>query len=238
MISIPARNSYRLTALFIILILIGVQWGFYRSYTSQFPTFPNATTVIHIHGALLMIWLSLLVVQPMLIYYKKARLHKSIGKVSYVLGPLIIISMFLIGKGAYWRGIEFVSETDMLAALALDSRGLFSFAIFWALAMSYRKTPAAHLRYMIATGILAIGPGVGRGLMASFDFSLYAALSITDLIDLVIIGALLSIDLVRKNDFKPYLLVFSVLLVGKVLWQISYSELWQNFARSYVELLY
>lgn len=238
MLSITARSSYRLTALFIILILIGVQWGFYRSYTSQFPTFANATTVIHIHGALLMIWLSLLVAQPMLIHFKKIKLHRSIGKVSYVLGPLIIISMFLVGKGAYWRGIEVVSETDMLAALALDSRGLFSFAIFWALAMSYRKTPAAHMRYMIATGILAIGPGVGRGLMASFDFSLYAALSTTDLIDLVIIGVLLGVDLVRKNDFKPYLVVFSVLLVGKVLWQISYSDFWQNFAHSYVELLY
>ena len=225
-------------ALFIILILIGVQWGFYQSYTSQFPTFANATTVIHIHGALLMIWLTLLVVQPMLIYYKKAKLHRSLGKVSYVLGPLIIISMFLVGKGSYWRGMEVVSETDMLSNLALDSRGLFSFAIFWALAMSYRKTPAAHMRYMIATGILAIGPGVGRGLMASFDFSLYAALSITDVIDLVIVGVLLGVDLVRKNDFKPYLVVFSVLLVGKVLWQISYSDFWQNFAHSYVELFY
>lgn len=238
MISIPARNSYRLTALFIILILIGVQWGFYRSYTSQFPTFPNVTTVIHIHGALLMVWLSLLVAQPMLIYFKKAKLHRSIGKVAYVLGPLIIISLFLVGKGAYWRGLEFVSETDMLSTLVLDMRGLFSFAIFWALAISYRKTPAAHMRYMIATGILGIGPGVGRGLMASFDFSLYAALTATDVIDLVIVGVLLSYDLVKKNDFKPYLIVFSVLLVGKVLWQISYSDLWQTFARTYVELFY
>ena len=238
MLSIPARSSYRLTALFIILILIGVQWGFYQSYTSQFPTFANATTVIHIHGALLIMWLSLLVVQPMLIHFKKIKLHRSIGKVSYVLGPLIIISMFLVGKGSYWRGISVFPETDMLSVLVLDMRGLFSFAIFWALAMSYRKTPAAHMRYMIATGILAIGPGVGRGLMASFDFSLYAALSTTDLIDLVIIGVLLGVDLVRKNDFKPYLVVFSVLLVGKVLWQISYSDLWQNFGRSYVELLY
>ncbi|RIW17479.1 hypothetical protein D0X99_07080 [Algoriphagus lacus] len=238
MISIPARNSYRLTALFIILILIGIQWGFYTSYTSQFPTFPNATTVIHIHGALLMIWLTLLVVQPMLINFKKAKLHRSIGKVSYVLGPMIIISMFLVGRGSYHRFVELAPEKDLLATMVLDIRGLVNFAIFWALAMAYRKTPSAHMRYMIATGILAIGPGVGRGLMASFDFSLYAALTATDVIDLVIVGVLLGYDLVKKNDFKPYLVVFSVLLVGKVLWQISYSDLWQNFARTYVELFY
>lgn len=238
MLSIPARNSNRLTALFIILILIGVQWGFYRSYTSQFPIFENATTVIHIHGALLMIWLMLLVVQPLLIHYKKVKLHRSIGKVSFVLGPLIIISMFLVGKGSYWRGLDIVSESDNLSFMALDIRGLISFAIFWALAMSYRKTPSSHMRYMIATGILAIGPGVGRGLMASFDFSPYAALSTTDVIDLVIVGVLLSIDLAKKNDYKPYLVVFSVLLAGKVLWQISFSDFWQNFARTYADLLY
>lgn len=238
MISIPARNSYRLTALFIILILIGIQWGFYTSYTSQFPTFPNATTVIHIHGALLMIWLTLLVVQPMLINFKKAKLHRSIGKVSYVLGPMIIISMFLVGRGSYHRFVELAPENDLLATMVLDIRGLVNFAIFWALAMAYRKTPSAHMRYMIATGILAIGPGVGRGLIDSFDFSLYAALTATDVLDLVIVGILLGYDLVKKNDFKPYLIVFSVLLVGKVLWQISYSDLWQNFARTYVELFY
>lgn len=238
MISLPANNVYRTTALFIIIIIIGVQWGFYQSYTSQFPTFENATTVIHIHGALLMIWLTLLVVQPMLIYYKKAKLHRTIGKVAYVLGPLIIISMFLVGKGSYWRGIEVFSETNMLSDIALDMRGLFSFAIFWALAMGYRKTPSAHMRYMIATGILGIGPGVGRGLVASFDLPFFISLSITDALVLVIVGALLGVDLVKKNDYKPYLVVFLVLLAGSVLWQINDSDLWQNFARSYAKLLY
>ncbi len=238
MISLPSTNVYRLTAIFIILIMIGIQWGFYQSYTSQFPTFENATTVIHIHGALLMIWLSLLVLQPMLIYYKKVKLHRSIGKSAYVLGPLIIISMFLVGKGSYWRGIAVFPETDMLAALALDTRGLFSFAIFWALAMSYRKVPAAHMRYMIATGILGIGPGIGRGLQASFDVPFFTALTFTDVLSMVIVGVLLIVDLVKRNDYKPYLIVFLVILAGSSMWQISYSDSWQNFARGYANLLY
>ena len=238
MISLQANNVYRTTALFIIIIIIGVQWGFYQSYTSHFPTFANATTVIHIHGALLMIWLTLVVVQPMLIYLKKARLHRTIGKLAYVLGPLIIISIFFVGKGGYWRGMDVVTESENLSFMALDIRGLFSFAIFWALAMIYRKKASAHMRYMIATGILAIGPGVGRGLVASFDFSLYTALSITDVLELVIIGTLLSVDLVKKYDYKPYLVVFLVLLVGKILWQIAYSDFWQTFAQGYADLLY
>lgn len=238
MLSLPAKNTYPLIAIFMVVIIIGVQWGFYESYTSQFPTFENATTVIHIHGALLMAWLVLLVAQPMLIYFKKAKLHRRIGKVAFVLGPLIIISMFLVGKGSYWRGVDVIPESENLGFMALDIRGLVTFAIFWALAMGYRKTPSAHMRYMIATGLLAIGPGVGRGLLASFDFSLFTALTITDVLDLAIVGTLLSVDLVKKNDYKPYLVVFLFLLVGSVLWQINESSLWQNFALTYVDLFY
>ena len=239
MITLQAsNNANRITALFVILVIIGVQWGFYNSYTSQFPTFENATPVIHIHGALMMTWLSLLVVQPLLINFRKATLHRTIGKVSFVLGPLIIISMFLVGRGGYLRGLGNVPETFNLGVMALDIRGLITFALFWALAMSYRKTPPAHMRYMIATGILAIGPGVGRGLMTSFELSLYAALSITDILELMIVGILLGVDLVKKNDFKPYLVVFLLFLAGKVLWQFRESDIWQNFARAYAELLY
>lgn len=238
MLSLQANNVYRITALFMVIIIIGVQWGFYRSYTSQFPTFQDSTTVIHIHGALLMAWLMLLVAQPMLIYLKKAKLHRTIGKLAYVLGPLIIISVFLVGRGSYCRSLDIFPESEILATMALDIRGLITFAIFWALAMGSRKTPSTHMRYMIATGILAIGPGVGRGLMSSFDFSLYTALSITDVLDLVIVGILLGVDLVKKNDYKPYLVVFVLLLAGSILWQIKDGSLWQNFARTYAELLY
>ncbi len=39
------QQAYRNTAIFIFLVLIGVQWGFYQSYTSHFPVFKNATTL-------------------------------------------------------------------------------------------------------------------------------------------------------------------------------------------------
>lgn len=238
MLSIQTKNTYRLTALMMLVIIIGVQWGFYQPYTSQFPNFINSTYTIHIHGALLMVWLGLLVVQPMLIYIKKAKLHRSIGKVAFVLGPLIILSMYFVTKDSYLRGVDVMTESENLGFMALDIRGFFSFAIFWALAMGYRKTPYANMRYMIGTGILAIGPGVGRGLLASFDITPYVAFTITDGIDLLIVGTLLGIDLVNKNDYKPYLVVFLLLLVGSVLWQINESSLWQNFALSYAKLFY
>src|SRR6187399_3147952 len=138
---------YRNSAIFIILIMAGIQWGFYKHYTSEFPNFVDKTTTIHIHGALLMMWLVLLIVQPLLIKTGRTQLHRTIGKISYVLGPLIIIFLFLVGKGSYWRSIGKFPEHDILADIVLDSRGFISFAIFWALAMLYRKDSSSHMRY-------------------------------------------------------------------------------------------
>ena len=229
---------YRNISIFIILVLIGVQWGFYKNYTSQFPNFIDKTNIIHIHGALLMSWLVLLIVQPLLIKTGRTQLHRTIGKVSYVLGPLIIIFLFLVGKGSYWRHIGKFPEHDVLAFIVLDSKGLISFAIFWALAMLYRKDSASHMRYMIATGILAIGPGVGRGLINSFGVEFGTAFTITDLIDLAIVGLLLGYDIYNKKNYKPFLVVFIVFLIGAFLWQVRDSDAWQSFAKSYAAMFY
>jgi hypothetical protein len=229
---------YRNTSIFIFLILVGVQWGFYESYTSQFPNFKNATPVIHIHGALLMVWMLLLIAQPLLIHYGKAQLHRSIGKTSWLLGPAIIVFMFLIGKGAFARAVGTVTEHENLAFIVLDMRGLFSFALFWCLAMLNRKNAHTHMRYMIATGILAIGPGVGRGFTHSFGLDVWESNRITDLLDLLIVGVLLGFDVYRKKNYKPFLTVFVVLLIGAALVYVRDSNLWQSFAKEYAEMFY
>ena len=96
-------KAFRNTSIFIVLIIIGVQWGFYHPYTSQFPKFVDKTNIIHIHGILLMSWLCLLVIQPFLISTGRTQLHRTIGKSSYVLGPLIILTIFLIGRSSFNR---------------------------------------------------------------------------------------------------------------------------------------
>ncbi len=232
------QKVYRNTSIFFVLVLIGIQWGFYKSYTSQFPHFKDATTIIHIHGALLMTWMLLLIAQPLLIHTGKAHLHRRIGKVSFVLGPLIIASLFLIGRGGYLRGHGVAPEHDMLSFIVLDMRGFLFFAIFWSMAMIYRKKPDTHMRYMIATGILAIGPGMGRGLIHSFGLSIWDAITVTDVLELLIVVVLLGFDLYRKKNVKPFLTIFLLILLGSVLWQLRDSDAWQSFAKNYAQLFY
>lgn len=232
------RNTFRNTAILMVLIVLGTQWGFYARYTSQFPTFDGITPTIHIHGALMMTWLVLLVLQPVLLYMGRPKLHRNIGKLSWVLGPAIIVSLFLMGKHGYWRSISFDAPIhDVLTFIALDSRGLICFAIFWTLAMVYRKKSQPHMWYMIATGLLAIGPGIGRGLAQGFgNFAM--SITITDLLVLLISGGLLFLDSYHKKSYRASLTIFIVLFGYMTLWQIRDTSLWQNFAQDYATAFY
>jgi hypothetical protein len=232
-------KAYRNVSIFVVLILIGVQWGFYKNYTSQFPEFKGSTSIHHIHGALMMVWLVLLFVQPLLIMTGRNQLHRTIGKSSYVIGPLIIISLFLVGRAAYFNDIQRGAPMNInLAIRALDIRGLLSFALFWALAMINRKNSAVHMRYMIGTAILAIGPGVGRGLINSFGLSLWDGLAATDMIDIAIVSVLLGYDFYKKRNPTPYLIILAVLVVSAVIWQLRLSTPWQAFAGKWAALFY
>lgn len=232
------EKVYRNTSFFIVLIIFGVQWGFYKVYTSQFPNFIDKSNMIHIHGAFMMCWLVMLVIQPLLISTGRAEMHRTIGKLSYVLGPLVIITLFLIGKEGYWHGVrENAPMRESLATMVLDVRGFLCFALFWSLAMINRKNSHVHMRYMIATGILAIGPGVGRGLM-SVGVGFHSALTITDIIELAIPAICLAFDVSRKKDPKPWLTILIVMVISAILWQAKYSDAWQAFAAKYAAWFY
>jgi hypothetical protein len=159
------ETSYKNISYFFMGILLCVLVGFHQTYTVKFPTFKGLTTVHHFHGAMLMAWFGMLIVQPLLIKYQKREWHRQLGKVSYVLLPLVLYSIFLVTKVQYFRTISQMPKEVVIGGLALDIPNIVVFGAFYVLAMVYRHRSDYHMRYMIGTSLLMIGPGIGRAMI-------------------------------------------------------------------------
>jgi len=225
------EKAYQNISILFAIIMLGLMWGFHKTYIVYFPEFKNFTSIHHVHGALMMTWIVLLIVQPILIRTGRTDLHRMIGKVSYVLAPLIVIMLFVVGHHGYFNNIArgtSMEETRMF--MVLDLRGPIAFGIFYALAMINRKNSAAHMRYMIATSLLMIGPGFARGLGTNYGIEIGRGINYTDWAAMAIVALFLAYDIYKKNNPLPYIVILSVLACENILWQFRLTDAWQGFA--------
>lgn len=139
---------------FIILVII----GFWPTYFSKFfDGTANFSQYFHFHAVTAVLWLLLLIVQPMLIRTKKFRTHRLIGKFSYILVPILFISIILL---AHFR---LNPDTENLAwRVWIPFKDLFIFSFGFGVAIRYRKTVAIHARGMVVAGMALIEPTMVR----------------------------------------------------------------------------
>ena len=105
---ISKRNSgitNRLIYFFIFLLLMSFA-GFYKTYLVKFPNFEGFTWAHHFHGVIMLTWILMLIAQPVFIRTKNFRLHRIVGKASYFIFPLLLLSFFLVGRAAYLKNIK------------------------------------------------------------------------------------------------------------------------------------
>ena len=233
------EKSYKLFGYFFIFILALVVWGFYRTYFGLFPSFKGVTTVQHFHGAMFLIWFVFLIVQPFLIRYNQVRIHRIIGKTSYVIGPLVALSILLVSKGGYERSVsENVPEARNIGDLSLGIPNTIAFLLFYILAMVNRKKTFFHMRYILGTSLLLIGPGLGRALIFYFGFTFENALNTVYAIEGIIALGLMIYDIAHKNSYKPYLVIALSILGLMICFNYSQSGWWQAFGKGFVKLFF
>jgi len=111
---------YRGISFFFIFILALITWGFYKTYIIFFPSFTGFNNVQHFHGAMMMTWMVFLIVQPLLIRSGKVTIHRAIGKLSYVIAPLLIVSIFLASRMVYQRSEPVLPHEEKIAGTNLN----------------------------------------------------------------------------------------------------------------------
>ncbi|MCH6235833.1 hypothetical protein [Cognataquiflexum rubidum] len=222
-----------------ILLFIVVQIGFHASYIQYFPTFKEFTWLHHIHGALMAAWVILLVLQPVFIHTKKFAAHRFFGKLSYVLAPLMVISTIIIARVSYHKWVGAYSSEEVFSWQSVTWMQLFLFVLFYSLAIFYRKHTFRHMRFMIGTAIIMVGPSLSRILNAYLDTSLEIDFELIPLyFKTGLAAALLSLDLIKKKDWMPYTIMLFSFLFADLVYHARYSEVWQSFGRFVVQWLY
>ena len=232
------EKAYKNIGLFIIIVLAFVILGFYNSYYGLIPSFKGVSVPMHIHGAIMLSWFLLLIVQPILIRQNKFELHKKLGKISYVLAPLVVLSILLVSKAQYVRNFNLQTRKDNIAILTLDLPLAFTFTTFYILAMLNKKRTAYHMRYMISTALLIMIAGTVRVFMNYFGIEFQQAILFGWL---VIVGLTLFFiihDLAKKSSYKPYLLALLFFVSNYFIWLCRYTPGWQAFGGKWADLFY
>lgn len=199
------ERSYKYLGYFFLLLIPLIFAGFYKTYIIQFPSFEKIKhNYIHIHATLAVVWVLLLIIQPFLIANKKLALHRKLGKLSYIIFPLFILSFI----PSIINNLR--SDTPRNAFFPLGDSTLL--ILFYSLAIYYRKKSPVHMRYMICAAMVLLGPTIGRILPIHFGLSDIPAQSIQYFIIQLLLVILVITDIKsnknhtinKKKKYKPY----------------------------------
>lgn len=231
--------------LFIVLVI----GGFYTTYFNRI--FEPTPAVIHIHFILMALWLMMLIAQPFLIKYKKLYWHRLIGRASYIVVPLLLLTAFLLIRNEYYRnlntlthqvssGLKHYSQSEILKHVASAPIGLLYFiwfALFYLLAIRNRRKSAKHARYMLATALTLTGPTVDRIVGIHFKLETFAGIStffISFLIIDIALTLLLYLDFKNKRETKTLWTCLVVYAVGQLLYYIVPTFDWWSVVMKYI----
>lgn len=231
----------------LMLFVLGVFGGFYVTYFSKLTeTIPSVT---HVHFAFMSLWMIMAISQPLLIRSKKLSLHRKIGKLSYLVLPIVIFTSFLMMRHSYQTqlsslieniaiGNETMNLDEGLVLLASFQSIGFAYLIwlgsFYGLAIYFRKSPTIHARFMIAAVLTFIGPTLDRILYYVFDMAYILPGIRTEygsffLIDLILLF-LLVVDIRKRRNPWPIAFVLGIYIIIQILYTLvqeseSYSRL-------------
>ncbi len=149
-------------SLFVLFFFLAV-FGFFQTYFSLIPNFhPGITSLTHLHGISITLWMLILIVQPALVYFKKLKYHRIIGVFSYYFVPILVFLMVLIVFQSFRIGIEQFPQVDILAFIFVPLSAAFLFALSYLLAVINRNYRVKHRSYMIINALVLLMAAFGR----------------------------------------------------------------------------
>ena len=231
----------------LLLLLIPITfWGFYPSY---FAKLFNMQLVYHAHAFFMILWVAIAITQPFLIRQKKTKLHKAIGKTSYLIMPMLFISSYIVIRHTYYNFIDTQAAELEAGASTLAMEKIYSDAaayimigvvyiiwlfVFYMLAIINRKKMLNHATYMFAAILTLLGPTVDR---IMYQITMYFGGSFNVFVEnavfvfiLLILAGLIFYHKSKGNSIKPSVIALSTYISGIVAYHIlPKTSFWKSF---------
>lgn len=206
---------------FIVLAFILIT-GFWNSYFSRLGEIEQFTH--HFHAIAMLGWMALLILQSWLIRNRKTSQHRTIGKISFIVAPAVVISGIMV---------TFYSQASAKNPAATGTVAIFWFGLFLAglfailylQAIRHRRNMNLHARYMIATAWVFLLPGLARALgqhvaplgiwIPSFFQMMW--------IPVIFGGWLMFLDWKNKQPIAPFLLSNVAWVINNIGWISFYN---------------
>jgi len=203
------RTLYQKSHLYFIAFFLLMLAAFWLTYFTRLLDQDNYR--MHLHGVVLILWCLMLITQPYLIRTRQNALHKSVGKFSYVLVPVMIITT--IDLLHYRLQVNSVLGTMDYFFVALVLNALIAFFIFYGLAIYYRMKPTIHARYMVCTAFPMFTPITDRIIFIYFP-------SMTHYLPTI-----------EQNPIAPVVgfAIADLILIGLIIWDWRSHKRWNVF---------
>lgn len=155
------RLFFAAAVLFPLIVFAGFARTYYLRVLFDGPPIPSS--VVHVHGLLMTLWVMLFGTQVWLISSRQVRLHQKLGYGGVILGVLIVVTGVVTALRATKYGSPSAPpDIPPLSFLLVPITDLVMFVVFFGAAIWWRRRPAVHKRLMLLTAINFVPPAIAR----------------------------------------------------------------------------
>lgn len=188
------RKGERFFLVMGLVLLACVIAGFVPPALARSGGIVSMPLLLHVHGAVFVSWFVLFCAQAYLIGTNNIRLHRSLGKASIGIAVGMVVLGYVVMRGASANPNFSIAGMSPVASLIFPFTDIVNFVIAYGLALTYRRRPATHKRFMLLASILIIDPAAARLVV-----TLGLAVQVVVIMELALFVALIVYDVVTRR---------------------------------------
>lgn len=227
--------NYESAGTWLALLFAVALVAFWPTYLSLAPSTYSVYT--HAHVAMAALWLVLLIVQPVLIRTRHLDWHRRVGRATYFVAPLMVLTMLMLANHRIRIAPSdaYPIQTYVLylqLSLTVLFAGLYALGVYW------RRSAAIHSRLMVCTALTVIDPVVIRlmfwvGPQPTWNYQWFT-FALTD----VLLGAMIWLDRQHVRGRALLAGIWAAFVFAQVPALFGFTEgpSWQAFARWYASM--